>query len=107
MYGGDLESGTIYCCPGEGRKDAKKGNLEVEGIQVPLSKDSVLRQFLTMLKKKSPTKVRATLVGVFFSGEKREYKGHTYWEGYGHMGCCSLLAIQRVQSVEPFANSAP
>lgn len=25
----------------------------------------------------------------------------TLWGGYGHLGCCSLLAIQQVLSVEP------
>lgn len=29
------------------------------------------------------------------------YPRGTYWGGYGHMGCCSLLAIQEVKSVNP------
>jgi hypothetical protein len=41
--------------------------------------------------------VRATLVGRFFAAEKDA----THWRGYGHMGCCSLLAIQRVEAFEP------
>lgn len=45
--------------------------------------------------------MRATLVGRFFSGEKVTYEDRVRWGGYGHMGCCSLLAIQQVASVEP------
>src|SRR5207302_7839269 len=25
----------------------------------------------------------------------------TYWRGFGHMGCCSLLVIERIESLEP------
>lgn len=41
-------------------------------------------------------------VGRFFAGEKISYPaGGEGWAGYGHMGCCSLFAIQQVVAVDP------
>jgi hypothetical protein len=40
-------------------------------------------------------------MGRFFSGQQIHYPKATYWGGYGHMGCCSLLAIQQIKSVSP------
>ena len=40
--------------------------------------------------------VRATLLGRYFSGSQQHSAAGDFWGGYGHLGCCSLLAIQRV-----------
>ena len=44
--------------------------------------------------------MHATLVGRFFSGLLIKYPKATFCGGYGHMGCCTLLAIQEVKSVD-------
>lgn len=40
--------------------------------------------------------IHATLVGRFFAGERLALFNGKRWGGYGHMGCCTLLAIQQV-----------
>jgi len=46
--------------------------------------------------------VHATIVGRFFSGRSQKLPSDVViWGGYGHLGCCSLLAIERVVSVDP------
>ena len=98
MYGGTMNSGTVYCCPGEGANPSRGQGLEAEQIKIPLIRDDKLKQFTAALKRK-PHTVKATVVGVFFSGEQRHLKDKIVWEGYGHLGCCSLLAIQQVEEV--------
>jgi len=44
--------------------------------------------------------VRATIVGRYFAGENRAIGGRSF-PGYGHMGCCTLLAIQMIKTVDP------
>jgi hypothetical protein len=100
MYGGKAKTNTIYCCPGEGGAANRSKSLSVEGIDVPLADDQVFQQFTNMLQKESPTTVRLTVVGTFFSGERRQYGDSVHWEGFGHLGCCSLLVIQRVEKFE-------
>jgi hypothetical protein len=98
MYGSQTQSNTVYCCPGEGGAGPRSKPLSVEDIPIPLASDSTFAGFTELLKKEHDTTVRATLVGRFFAGEK---EGSTDLRGYGHMGCCSLLAIQRVEAFEP------
>jgi len=45
--------------------------------------------------------VHATVVGRFFAGKQIHYPKGTFWGGYGHMGCCSLLAIQQIITIDP------
>jgi hypothetical protein len=99
MYGGKAQSDTAYCCPGE-RAKARPEPLTVEGVQIPLVDDLTFRKFADLLKKEQDTTVRLTALGRFFSGEKRTIKGSTSWGGAGHMGCCSLFVIERVESFE-------
>jgi hypothetical protein len=96
-YGGKAKSNTVYCCPGEGSKGPRSKPLAVEDITVPLTTDSVFEGFTRLISKEHDTTVRATLVGRFFAAEKDA----AHSRGYGHMGCCSLLAIQRVEAFEP------
>ena len=105
MYGGQTQSNTIYCCPGEGGAGSRSKPLSVEDISIPLVSDTTLGEFTDLLKKERDTTVRATLVGRFFAGKEETIRGSTYWRGYGHMGCCSLLAIQRVESFDPHART--
>ena len=101
MYGGTAESNTVYCCPGEASRESRGAPVTVEGITLPLEQDQPFQQFRALLRREPDTTASTTLVGTFFSG-KRELSGaDAIWRGYGHMGCCSLLVIQRVTSFEP------
>jgi hypothetical protein len=103
-YGGKVASGTIYCC---GPTDARTRpeQLTVEDIAIPLVDDSTFRQFDELIHKSSDTTVRATLIGRFFSGRLGNFPGGNFWTGYGHAGCCSLLAVQKVTAFEPHAGT--
>jgi hypothetical protein len=100
MYGGKAESNTVYCCPGEAGREMRSEPLSIEGVQVPLFEDQIFSQFIDLLKKEPDTTIRTTVVGRFFSGNKVPDTS-TRWRGYGHIGCCSLLVIQQVLSLEP------
>lgn len=105
MYGGKAESRTVYCCPGEGGRTLRPKALEVESVQIPLVVDRVFLQFTQLLKKEPDTTVRFTAIGRFFSGKEETLKDSTYWGGYGHMGCCSLFVIQKIEGIEPHTRS--
>ena len=100
-YGGTVASGTIYCCgPSNARTRPKE--LVVDRIPIPLIDDQQFRQFDKLIHDAADTVVHATVVGRFFPGEREKFNGKSgNWAGYGHMGCCSLLAIQQVVSVDP------
>jgi hypothetical protein len=100
-YGGKTQSHTVYCCPGEGSPTDRSRSLSIDGIPVSLLNDATFERFTELLKKESDTTVRATLVGRFFAGKEETTRGSTWWRGYGHMGCCILLVIQRVEAFEP------
>lgn len=99
-YGGATASGTMYCCGVTAARTRPKP-LVVEKIPIPLTGDAVFREFDALIQKTPDTVVHATLIGRFFSGQQIEYPGGKQWSGYGHMGCCTLLAIQQVVSVDP------
>jgi hypothetical protein len=105
-YGGTSKSDTMYCCgPTTGKVRPQK--LTVEDIQIPLENNDQFRQFDKEIQppfrsEKFGSIVRADLIGRFFAGTKEQFgKGQPFWGGYGHMGCCSLLAIQEIRSVSP------
>jgi hypothetical protein len=104
-YGGKSNSGTIYCCGGTGNRERPR-ELVVENIRIPLTDDQQFREFDKLIQPpfrsdRHGSIVHATLMGRFFSGKLIHYPKLTAWGGYGHMGCCSLLAIQEVKSVDP------
>lgn len=100
-YGGKLASGTMYCC-GVTAARSRAEPLAVEGIAVPILQDEQLREFDQRIRGPHYAIVRATLVGRFFAGKQESNREMgTWWSGYGHMGCCSLLVIQQVVSVDP------
>ncbi len=98
-YGGTAKSGTMYCC-GVTADRSRPQPLVVEKIEVPLVDDAQFREFDRLVQRRPDAVVRATVAGRFFAGRQVKYPRGTFWGGYGHMGCCSLLAIQRVVSVD-------
>ena len=104
-YGGKSKSGTMYCCGVTADKHRSK-QLVIESIPIPLIEDDLFHRFEKLVqppvKADSPfVLVQATLVGRFFAGKQIHYPKATFWGGFGHMGCCSLFAIQQVKSVSP------
>lgn len=105
-YGGKEKSDTIYCC-GPTMGKTRPEELTVEEIPIPLIEDNSFKQFNSEIQPpfrsgEFGSIVHATLVGRFFAGRKEQFgKGEAYWGSYGHMGCCSLLAIQEVKAVSP------
>jgi len=100
-YGGKRKSGTMYCC-GVSDDRSRPKELVVEDIEVPLTIDEPFGAFDKLIHNSPDTVIRATLVGRFFAGNETRFpNGKVGFSGYGHMGCCSLLAIQQVISVNP------
>jgi hypothetical protein len=97
-YGGTAKSGTMYCC-GVTANRSRPQELVIEDISVPLVEDNIFHEFDDLIQRRPDTVVHATLTGRFFSG--KEPKGISWGRGYGHEGCCALLAIQGVRSVDP------
>jgi hypothetical protein len=97
-YGGKRNSGTMYCC-GVTSERSRRKPLVVEEIPVPLVEDESFVKFDQTIARQSDSIVHASLVGRFFAGKKMPI-GTGFLRGYGHMGCCSLLAIQQVISVD-------
>jgi hypothetical protein len=104
-YGGKAKSGTMYCC-GVTADRHRPNEMKVEDIPIPLTDNEQFREFDKMIQPpfrsdRHGAVVHATLIGRFFAGRQIKYPKETRWGGYGHMGCCSLLAIQEVKSVDP------
>lgn len=102
-YGGKIASGTTYCC-GVTNARSRSTELSVETIPIPLVVDDRFRTFDKLIQPpfrsgRHGAIVRATIVGRFFSGKQMHYPKATFWGGYGHMGCCSLLAIEQIKMV--------
>jgi hypothetical protein len=90
--GGSVDAGTIYCC-GDHRRNVP---VMVEDVVTPLVKDERTDRFVKVAQSGKPAGGPTTLIGRYFSGRKLVQPWGTFWEGYGHMGCCSLLVIQQV-----------
>jgi hypothetical protein len=98
-YGGMRSSNTMYCC-GVTPSQTRPKQLVVEDISIPLVADEQFLQLDKLLQRGPDSVARATIIGRFFAGEQVKYPKGTSWGGYGHLGCCSLLAIQQVMSVD-------
>ena len=98
-YGGTAKSGTMYCC-GVTAERTRPQSLVVEGISVELVQDDRFKQFDKLIWSGRDSIVHATIAGRFFSGEQVNNEVNSFG-GYGHMGCCSLLAIEQIVSVDP------
>jgi hypothetical protein len=98
-YGGTKNSDTMYCCgvvPGQTRPK----QVSVEGVSIPLIEDERFKEFEQMIKGKGQI-IHGKIIGRFFAGAETKTTKGSQWGGYGHMGCCSLLMIQQVLSVDP------
>jgi len=103
-YGGKLKSDTTYCC-GATAGRSRPEQLAVEDIPIPLRVDETFKSFDKAIQPpfrsgQHGSIVRATLVGRFFAGQLIQYPKTQQWGGYGHFGCCTLLAIQQVISAD-------
>jgi len=96
--GGKVRAGTMYCC-GVSPARSRPEELEVEGITIPLVEDDHFREFDRLIHIPPDSMVQATILGRFFAGRKDRLVHPDTWGGYGHLGCCSLLAIQQILSV--------
>jgi len=94
----------MYCCGVTADRHRPK-ELKVEDISIPLTDDEQFRQFDKLIQPPFRSGMHgslahATLVGRFFSGRLIKYPKGSSWGGYGHMGCCTLFAIQGVKAVD-------
>jgi hypothetical protein len=110
-YVGTSRSGTMYCC-GVGVEMKRPEPLKIDDMTIELIEDDLFHEFDRLVQRQPDSIVHATLVGRFFSGQREElpggllptgvrWGGGIRWNGFGHMGCCSLLAIQKVVSIDP------
>jgi len=90
--GGSADPKTMYCC-GDHSRDVP---IMVEDIVTPLVDDAKTRRFIKIVQSGQNADGPSTLIGRFFSGKKLVQPWGTFWDGYGHLGCCSLLVIQQV-----------
>ena len=97
-YGGLVNSETVYCCGVKAGPRAKA--LVVEGIATRLIDDALFRRFDARVRSQGDVSFRAHLIGRFFAGLKQRTPKGDFFGGYGHLGCCSLLVIQQVLTVE-------
>lgn len=105
IFGGDVSTPTASTVNDNNR--APGTDLQLRGVRYPITKDESLRRFLALLTTttragKSVYEVTATLTGTFLAGEKARSNadGRTYFRDYGHLGCCSLFIISKVENVE-------
>jgi hypothetical protein len=103
-YGGKTNSNTMFCC-GSTPNAQHPQDLVVEGLSISILDNKVFKEFdrQTRQPHRSDRKgnvLHATIIGRFFAGQKLSYRNGA-WGGYGHMGCCSLFAIQEIKSVSP------
>jgi hypothetical protein len=104
QYGGKSDSGTMFCC-GTTPNSRHPQDLVVENISISLIENDSFKQFDKEVRApyrsgKYGSVVHATIVGRFFAGTKQTFR-RSEWGGYGHMGCCTLLAIQEIKSLGP------
>jgi len=114
MYGGDEPTPTASTWNDTERK---KGTVvRVDGIAIPLRRDAAMERLQNKLKAMRLGKVgdqpcydcylyhvTATLSGVFFAGSTAANS----LPGYGHLGCCNLLAIEGARDVVATRTKVP
>jgi hypothetical protein len=104
-YGGVAASGTVYCCGGAGERNRPKP-LVVEDIPIGLIDNDRFHEFDRLVQ--APFRsgehgsiVHAAMAGRFFARREEQSQNGRFVRGFGHMGCCSLLAIEEIRSVDP------
>lgn len=100
-YGGKVNSGTIYFGPGTNQRQREK-ELVVQNVPIPLVDDDLFKRFDERIHHfglpDHGTLTHARLVGRYFAGRKETYpNGNSSWGGFGHFGCCTLLAIEQIK----------
>jgi hypothetical protein len=98
-FGGDVP-GIVVSTVNDNQRRAGQ-DIRVEGVPYGIKKDENFLKLYAMLAAldtdKPKYRVTATLTGPFFAGrEGKGGDGQTYFTGYGHLGCCSLLLITEV-----------
>ena len=114
MYGGDENTPTASTWNDHDRKPGSV--VKIDGISVPLVHDANLDLFKRRLTAMRPAmigdtpcyncylyNVTATLTGLFFAAKSDAHQ----FTGYGHLGCCHLLAIEKVADVDAERSSIP
>jgi hypothetical protein len=115
-YGGDEPTPTPSTANDNERTPGTV--LKVNGIPVPLQRDADLELFkrrLAALRDTAPDgspcyekcrlyRVTATLTGLFMAAPDPT---NNPLSGYGHLGCCHLLAIRRVADVDAVRTGIP
>ncbi|MGA8034356.1 MAG: hypothetical protein WB985_00160 [Candidatus Acidiferrales bacterium] len=103
-YGAKARSGVVSTAL-SGRRTAPK-TFTVETIEISLDEDSTFQAFSEAIhghSSRDGTVVRAILRGRFFAGRIAAPSANgrrIVRPGYGHMGCCSLFAIEQVVSFD-------
>ena len=98
--GGRVGSQVMYCC-GVTAEPKRPDSLVVEGIETTILQDKAFQKFQSLtLGKEGYGGAKVTIIGRYFSGEKRTLPGGTFWMGYGHMGMFSLLVIQQIVTAQ-------
>ena len=114
-FGGDVSGIATYCCGDHSREPGHF--LEIDNRPIPLVKDAPYEQFHKLVyasRNRMPNgdpclndchfyRVSATLTGLFLA-ERNTGNQHI---GYGHLGCCSLLVIQKVSDVSAQRTPVP
>lgn len=114
-FGGDVSDIATYCCGDHSREPGHV--FEIDNRPVPLVKDAAYEEFNKLVsasRNRMPNgepclndchfyRVSATLTGLFLA-EKDTAHQHI---GYGHLGCCSLLVIQKVSDVSAVRTYVP
>jgi len=105
IFGGDVATPTESTVNDNNRTPGTE--LQVKGVRYPIAKDESLRRLLALLTTtardgESVYEVTATLTGTFLAGTQPPSSAdrRPYLRGYGHLGCCSLLIISKVENVE-------
>jgi hypothetical protein len=93
-FGGNVASGAIYCCPGEGGSSPRN-----RPMPFPLVKDDTFRRFKSILDSEQDSMIRGTFVGTLFVKPESTSPADVM-NGYGHFGCCSLFVIERVDQFD-------
>lgn len=93
--GGTANPAEIYCCGNHGGP-VRPQQAALDGFALALSDDARTQRFVKIVQAREDAGGPTTLIGRFFAGEKQILPRGTFWGGYGHMGCCSLLVIQQV-----------
>jgi hypothetical protein len=79
--------------------------VEHEGVKgyLPLVENGSLQQLAELMNQRIDQMPRATLIGTFYAAEpptQPEPNKIHFPRGYGHMGCCHLFVVSRVEWVE-------